>query len=80
MNTEKTPIETCYRIVFKKKRKKNKFSSTKFIPPNQSFIKMKIMYCTFASYAMVSCLNKDHLPLTPATYEWKKEDDFWLPV
>ena len=29
---------------------------------------------------MVSCLNRYHLPLNPATYGQKKEDDFWVSV
>ena len=29
---------------------------------------------------MVSCLNRHHLPLNPATYVWQKEDGFWIPV
>ena len=39
-----------------------------------------ILGCTFVSYTMVSCLNRYHLPLNPATYRWQKEDDFWVPV
>ena len=31
---------------------------------------MKILRCTFVS----------HLLLNSATYGWKKEDDFWIPV
>ena len=65
---EKTPAETRYRILFEKKESKNKFSSTTFIPPNQSSLKMKILHCTFLSHSMVSCLNRYHLPLNPATY------------
>ena len=29
---------------------------------------------------MVSCLNRHYLPLNPAHYGWKKEDNVWVPV
>ena len=32
------------------------------------------------SHTMVSCLNRRHLLLNPATYAWQKEDGFWIPV
>ena len=41
---------------------------------------MKILRCTFVWHTLASCLNRHHLPFNPATYEWKKEDDFWEPV
>ena len=41
---------------------------------------MKVLHFTFVSHTMVSCLNRRHLLLNTATYGWKKEDDFWVPV
>ena len=78
--TEETPGETRYRVWIKKKENKNKFSSTKSIFPVESFLKMKILPCTFVSHTMVSCLNRHHLPLNLTTYGWKKEEGFWVPV
>ena len=40
---------------------------------------MKISHCTFVLHTIVSCLNRHHLLLNPATYGWR-EDGFWALV
>ena len=82
--TEKTPGENCYQMLSKqkgnKKGNKKKFLPTKSFPPDQSSLKIKTLHCTFVLHTMVSCLNRHHLPLNPATYGWQKDDGFWVPV
>ena len=78
--TEKTPGENCYQMLSKQKGNKKKYSPTKSIPPDQSSLKIKTLRCTFVLHTMVSCLNRHHLPLNPATYGWQKDDGFWVPV
>ena len=67
-------VAACYTTGERKR-----LSSTKFIAPGQSSLKMTILHCNFNSHTMIIS-SRHHLPLNPTFCEWNKLDNFSEPV
>ena len=51
-SNENTPGNSCYAMLFVKKGKKKKFNNTKYLPPDQHFLIMNILCCSFVENSM----------------------------
>ena len=55
---EKTPGESRSAMLFVKKRKKKVFVQTKRLPPDKTFLRMKILRANYILYGWGNCLNQ----------------------
>ena len=70
-------------LIKKKKqmgRKKEKYNTSKDLPPDQGSLKMKILRASFTAHIMTNCLNLQYIPLDPSLYGWKIVENRWEPV
>ena len=64
----------------KKKDGKITYPSSKNVPSDEASMKMKMLWSTYVSIIMSSCLNPTFVPRNPSLYGWKSVDGSWEPV
>ena len=81
---EKTPGESRYNMLTKKKKQTNSgkknYNTSMELPPDQCSLKMKILRASFVAHCMSHYLNPYYVPLDPSVHGWKLVENYWEPI
>ena len=77
--SEKSPGDSRYAMLFVGKGEKREFSATRLLPPDQKSLNMKILRANLICHGWVNCLNNTYHSLDPSHYGWIDNGKLFTP-